>query len=145
MQTQLARPSWWTATALKSSARSTKFKSFLGDDIRTIKAVWVPYNTFKKDLHPEAKDHFIQRACPAGENGAGQGRGHRTASASCRHVKPSEPDNFGIASADSVITQFRQIIGTVRAGDGGDFLHRFAGGQDRCDEHHAGVGQRTHA
>jgi putative ABC transport system permease protein len=30
-----------------------------------------------------------------------------------RHVKPSEPDNFGIASADSVITQFRQIIGTV--------------------------------
>jgi putative ABC transport system permease protein len=30
-----------------------------------------------------------------------------------RHVKPSEPDNFGIASADSVITQFRQIISSV--------------------------------
>jgi putative ABC transport system permease protein len=30
-----------------------------------------------------------------------------------RKVKPSEPDNFGIASADSVIGQFRQIIGTV--------------------------------
>src|SRR5205807_689232 len=30
-----------------------------------------------------------------------------------RHVKSSEPDNFGIATAESLITQFREIIGTV--------------------------------
>ena len=30
-----------------------------------------------------------------------------------RHVKPADPDNFGISSAESVIGQFRQIISTV--------------------------------
>ena len=30
-----------------------------------------------------------------------------------RHVKPSDPDNFGIATAESLISDFRQIIGTV--------------------------------
>ena len=30
-----------------------------------------------------------------------------------RHVKPSEPDNFGLATAESIITEFRQIISTV--------------------------------
>jgi putative ABC transport system permease protein len=30
-----------------------------------------------------------------------------------RHVKPSEPDNFGMATAESLINEFRQIIGTV--------------------------------
>jgi putative ABC transport system permease protein len=30
-----------------------------------------------------------------------------------RHVKPSEPDNFGMATAESLISDFRQIIGTV--------------------------------
>ena len=30
-----------------------------------------------------------------------------------RHVKPSEPDNFGISSAESLIAQFRQVISTV--------------------------------
>ena len=30
-----------------------------------------------------------------------------------RRVKPADPDNFGISSAESVIGQFRQIIATV--------------------------------
>ncbi len=30
-----------------------------------------------------------------------------------RHVKPKDEDNFGVASAESVITQFRQVISTV--------------------------------
>jgi putative ABC transport system permease protein len=30
-----------------------------------------------------------------------------------RHVKLSDPDNFGIATAESLITEFRAIIGTV--------------------------------
>jgi putative ABC transport system permease protein len=28
-------------------------------------------------------------------------------------VRPSDPDNFGIASAESIVTQFREIISTV--------------------------------
>ncbi len=88
----------------------TKFKSFLGDD-QNDKAVWVPYNTFKK-TYPEAKDHFISVLVQPGQ--MEQGKGEVTELLRRRrHVKPSEPDNFGIASADSVITQFRQIIGTV--------------------------------
>ena len=88
----------------------TKFKSFLGDD-QNDKAVWVPYNTFKK-TYPEAKDHFISVLVQPGK--MEQAKGEVTELLRRRrHVKPSEPDNFGIASADSVITQFRQIIGTV--------------------------------
>jgi putative ABC transport system permease protein len=30
-----------------------------------------------------------------------------------RHVKATEPDNFGVSSAEQLIGQFRQIIGTV--------------------------------
>jgi hypothetical protein len=30
-----------------------------------------------------------------------------------RHVKPMDPDNFGISSAESVISEFRGVIGTV--------------------------------
>ena len=30
-----------------------------------------------------------------------------------RRVKPADPDNFGISSAESVISQFRDLIGTV--------------------------------
>jgi len=30
-----------------------------------------------------------------------------------RHGKPSEPDSFSVSTADSVVQQFRQIIGTV--------------------------------
>jgi ABC-type antimicrobial peptide transport system permease subunit len=88
----------------------TKFKSFLGDD-QNDKAVWAPYYTFKK-AYPEAKDHFISVLVQPGK--MEQAKGEVTELLRRRrHVKPSEPDNFGIASADSVITQFRQIISTV--------------------------------
>jgi ABC-type antimicrobial peptide transport system permease subunit len=88
----------------------TKFKSFLGDD-QNDKAVWVPYNTFRKS-YPEAKDNFLWAHVEPGK--MEQAKGEVTELLRRRrHVKPSEPDNFGIASADSVITQFRQIISTV--------------------------------
>jgi putative ABC transport system permease protein len=88
----------------------TKFKSFLGDD-QNDKAVWVPYNTFKK-TYPEAKDHFLSVLFLPGK--MEQAKSEVTELLRRRrHVKPSEPDNFGIASADSVITQFRQIISSV--------------------------------
>ncbi|HKW98060.1 MAG TPA: ABC transporter permease [Bryobacteraceae bacterium] len=88
----------------------TKFKSFLGDD-QNDKAIWVPYNTYKK-LYPEARDNFIDVLVLPGR--MEQAKGEVTELLRRRrHVKPTEPDNFGIASADSVITQFRQVISTV--------------------------------
>jgi ABC-type antimicrobial peptide transport system permease subunit len=88
----------------------TKFKSFLGDD-QNDKAIWVPYNTFKKS-YPEAKDNFLWVLVQPGK--MEQVKSEVTELLRRRrHVKPSEPDNFGIASADSVIAQFRQIISTV--------------------------------
>jgi len=88
----------------------TKFKSFLGDD-QNDKAVLIPYQSFKK-AYPEAKDHFI---CVLVEPGKmDQARDEVTELLRRRrHVKPSDPDNFGVSSAESVIGQFRQLIATV--------------------------------
>ena len=88
----------------------TKFKSFLGDD-QNDKAIMMPYYSFKK-LYPEAKDHFICVLAREGKMDEAKdevsGLLRRR-----RHLKASDEDNFGIASADSVITQFRQVISTV--------------------------------
>ena len=88
----------------------TKLKSFLGDD-QNDKAILIPYYTFQK-LYPEAKENFI---CVLAEPGKmDQAKDEVTdVLRRRRHVKPSEPDNFGISTAESVISQFRQIIGTV--------------------------------
>ncbi len=87
-----------------------QFKGFIGDNPDD-RDVFVPYWTFKK-LYPEAKDNFINAMAYRGQlpeamdevSGVLRRR---------RHVKPSEPDNFGIATAESFITQFRQVIGSV--------------------------------
>jgi ABC-type antimicrobial peptide transport system permease subunit len=88
----------------------TKFKSFLGDD-QNDKAILIPYGSYKK-VYPEAKDHFICVLVQPGK--MEQAKDEVTELLRRRrHVKPTEPDNFGIASAESVITQFRQVISTV--------------------------------
>jgi ABC-type antimicrobial peptide transport system permease subunit len=88
----------------------TKFKSFLGDD-QNDKAIWVPYNTFRK-IYPEAKDNFIVAMGQPGR--MDQARDEITEILRRRrHVKSSEADNFGISSAEAIIGQFRQIISTV--------------------------------
>jgi len=87
-----------------------KFKGFLGDspDDRDI---FIPYWTYKK-LYPASKDHFVSALASRGRMDEAQdeieGLLRRR-----RHVKPSDPDNFGIATADSIIVEFRQIISTV--------------------------------
>ena len=88
----------------------TKFKSFLGDD-QNDKAILIPYHSYQK-AYPEAKDNFI---CVLVEPGRmDQAKDEVTEILRRRrHVKPQEPDNFGISSAESVIGQFRQIIATV--------------------------------
>jgi putative ABC transport system permease protein len=88
----------------------TKFKSFLGDD-QNDKAIMTPYNTFKK-IYPEAKDNFICVLVQPGKMAEAKDEVTELLRRR-RHVKPSDPDNFGISSAESLIGQFRQIIGTV--------------------------------
>jgi putative ABC transport system permease protein len=87
-----------------------KFKGVLGDspDDRDI---FIPYWTFKK-LNPAAKDHFLSALAYRGQMDEAQDE-IRGLLRRRRHVKPSEPDNFGIATAESLIAEFRQIIGTV--------------------------------
>jgi putative ABC transport system permease protein len=88
----------------------TKFKSFLGDD-QNDKVIMVPYNTYKK-VYPEAKDNFICVLVQPGK--MEQAKDEVTELLRRRRrVKPSEPDNFGISSAESIINQFRQVISTV--------------------------------
>jgi ABC-type antimicrobial peptide transport system permease subunit len=88
----------------------TKFKSFLGDD-QNDKAILIPYRSFQK-LYPEAKDNFICVLTDPGK--MDQAKDEVTELLRRRRrVKPADPDNFGISSAESVIGQFRQIIATV--------------------------------
>ncbi len=87
-----------------------KFKGFVGDNPDD-RDVWVPYWTFKK-IYPEAKDNFLNVLAYRGklDQAEDQVRGVLRRR---RHVKPSEPDNFGVATAESLITQFREVISTV--------------------------------
>ncbi|MGA2608244.1 MAG: ABC transporter permease [Terriglobia bacterium] len=87
-----------------------KFKGFLGDNPDD-RDIFVPYWTYKK-LYPLAKDHFLSVLAYRGrmEEAEDEVRGLLRRR---RHVKLSEPDNFGIATAESLITQFREIIGSV--------------------------------
>jgi ABC-type antimicrobial peptide transport system permease subunit len=88
----------------------TKFKSFLGDD-QNDKAILAPYGSFKK-MYPEAKDHFL--CVLAAEGRMDQAKDEVTeVLRRRRRVKVADPDNFGISSAESLIGQFRQVIGSV--------------------------------
>jgi len=87
-----------------------KRKQVLGDT-GSDRVVLIPYWTFKK-VYPEAKDNFITAlAVPGKVNQAmDEVRGLLRRR---RNLKYSEPDNFGIATAESMITQFRDIMGTI--------------------------------
>jgi len=88
----------------------TKFKSFLGDD-QNDKGIMIPYGTFKK-TYPDAKDNFICVLVRKGQ--MEQAKDEVTELLRRRRrVKPTEPNNFGVSSAESLIEQFRQVIGTV--------------------------------
>jgi putative ABC transport system permease protein len=87
-----------------------KFKSFLGDDDND-RAIFMPYHSFKR-AYPETRDNFI--CVLAREGKLDQARDEVTELLRRRRrVKPSEPDNFGISSAEAIIGEFRQVIGTV--------------------------------
>ena len=87
-----------------------KRKAFLGDTGND-KYIWVPYFTFKK-TYPFAKENSITALVYPGKMSQAidevTGLMRRL-----RGDKPSDPDSFGIATADTIIKQFRDIIGTV--------------------------------
>jgi len=87
-----------------------KAKQFLGDNGND-RNVYVPYFTFRK-YYPDAKDNFITAMAFPGKLDEAKdevtGLLRRR-----RNVKWSEPDSFGISSADAIIKQFREIMGTV--------------------------------
>ena len=87
-----------------------KYKGFLGNNPDD-SDIFIPYWTYKK-LYPDAKDHFVSVLAYRGrmEEAEDEVRGVLRRR---RHVKPSEPDDFGIATAESLIAEFRAIIGTV--------------------------------
>jgi ABC-type antimicrobial peptide transport system permease subunit len=87
-----------------------KFKGFLGDNPDD-RDIFIPYWTYKK-LYPAAKDHFLSVQASRGKMDEAQDE-IRGVLRRRRHVRPSEPDNFGMATAESLISEFRQIIGSV--------------------------------
>jgi ABC-type antimicrobial peptide transport system permease subunit len=87
-----------------------KFKSFLGDDDND-RAIFIPYASFKK-MYPEARDNFI---CVLTRPGVmEQAKDEVTELLRRRRkVRPADPNNFGISSAEMLIGQFRDVIGSV--------------------------------
>jgi putative ABC transport system permease protein len=87
-----------------------KRKAFLGDN-GDDKVIYLPYFTYKK-TYPNAKENAITAL-------AYQGRVNQAIDEitgllrRLRNDKPSDPDSFGIATADTFIKQFRDMMGTV--------------------------------
>jgi len=88
----------------------TKRKSFLGDNGND-RAVMIPYFTFKS-LYPKAKENFVTAMAFPGK--LDQAKDEATAVLRrLRNDKPSAPDSFGIATAQTLISNFRDIMGMV--------------------------------
>ncbi|PYV24845.1 MAG: multidrug ABC transporter substrate-binding protein, partial [Acidobacteria bacterium] len=87
-----------------------KFKGFLGDNPDN-RDIYVPYSSYKK-IYPDARDNFISVLAYPGK--VDQAIDEVTGLLRRRrHVKPSEPASFGIATAESFVQEFRSITGTV--------------------------------
>jgi ABC-type antimicrobial peptide transport system permease subunit len=87
-----------------------KRKQFLGENGND-RVVFIPYWTFRK-YYPDAKENFITAMAFPGK--LEQAKDEVTGLLRRRrNLKWSDPDNFGISSADAIITQFRDIMGTV--------------------------------
>jgi ABC-type antimicrobial peptide transport system permease subunit len=88
----------------------TKRKSFLGDNGND-RVVDVPYFTYKS-LYPKAKENFVSALAFPGRLDQAEDEA-RAVLRRLRNDKPSAPDSFGIATAQSLISNFRDIMGTV--------------------------------
>lgn len=88
----------------------TKRKSLLGDNGND-RIVMVPYFTFKS-LYPKAKENFVTAMAFPGR--LDQAKDEATAVLRrVRNDKPGAPDSFGIATAESLISNFRDVMSMV--------------------------------
>ena len=88
----------------------TKRKAFLGDNGND-RVVYIPYFTFKS-LYPSAKENFVTAMAFPGK--LAQAQDEVTAVLRrLRGDKPSAPDSFGIATAQTLVSNFRDIMQTV--------------------------------
>jgi len=87
-----------------------KRKSFLGDNGND-RVVYVPYFTFKS-LYPSSKEMFVTAMAFPGR--LDQAKDEATAVLRrVRNDKPGAPDSFGIATAQTFISNFRDIMSMV--------------------------------
>jgi ABC-type antimicrobial peptide transport system permease subunit len=87
-----------------------KRKAFLGDNGND-RVVYIPYFTYRK-LYPNAKENFIAAMALPGK--MDQAKDEITGLLRrLRNDKPNDPDSFGIASAQTIVTQFRDIMGMI--------------------------------
>jgi ABC-type antimicrobial peptide transport system permease subunit len=87
-----------------------KRKAFLGDN-GDDKIICLPYFTYMKS-YPYAKENIINALAYPGK--VNQAIDEITGLLRrLRNDKPSDPDSFGIATADTFIKQFRDMMGTV--------------------------------
>jgi putative ABC transport system permease protein len=84
--------------------------SFLGDN-GSDRTIYVPYWTFRK-IYPDAKENLILAMAYSGR--MSEAMDELTAVLRrMRKVKPAQENNFGMATAASIIQQFNEITGTV--------------------------------
>ena len=87
-----------------------KRKAFLGDNGND-RIVFIPYFTYKS-LYPQAKENFVTALAYPGK--LYQAKDEATAVLRrVRNDKPAAPDSFGIATAQTFITNFRDIMSMV--------------------------------
>ena len=87
-----------------------KRKQVLGNN-GSDRSIFIPYFTFRK-YYPDAKENYITAMAFAGKLDEAKDQVESLLRRR-RNVKWSDPDNFGISTADSIIHQFREIMGTV--------------------------------
>jgi len=87
-----------------------KRKQFLGDNGND-RIVLIPYWTYKK-YYPLVKENFLTAMALQGKLDQAKDEVESLLRRR-RKDKPTDPDSFGIATADSFIGQFRSIMGTI--------------------------------
>ncbi len=88
-----------------------RFKGAFGENSRNDSRIFTPHETYRK-LYPFAEDHFMPIQAYSGRLPEAMDQ-VRDALRRSRRVAYNEPDNFGIATVDSVIEQFHQITGAI--------------------------------
>ena len=94
-------------TVVGTLAQRKQFLGNAGNDTM----VAIPYLTFRK-YYPLVKDNWINALAVSGRMDKAMDE-IRAVLRRRRLVKPADPDNFSLSTADTYIEQFRQIIGSV--------------------------------